>query len=294
MKIKKPKVYYLKNISPSKIARLLEVLGRELKGEVAVKIDLKYDELLLTPELVYSFVDVLGGTVVENCVERNGAFLNLEGMKRELDMLGFSAVAPVDILDGAGEIKLSVAEFKNLKGENFVGSNILKYNSMLVLSEFNGEIEGAYYGGALNNLSLGMASKTGKLWIKSAGFTKDLDVAINHSSKIENVTMSKAEAGKSIVDYFTRANLIYVNVTDDIAVDGDCGNICEKRNVTRFGIYASTDPVALDQACFDAVRRTSKAKLSATIEQKEKEFEMLLNCGEEIGLGERDYELIEI
>jgi len=294
VKIKKPKVYYTKNVTKTTLLRLIEVMGRSLKGDVAIKIDLSNEDILLTPEIVSVFTDFYGGTIVENSVERNGAILSVDGMKNELNSLGFSSIAPVDILDCEGEIKLSVAEFKNLKGENFVGLDAVQYNSMLVLSEFNGEAGNNSFGGAINNLSIGMASKGGKQWINSAGFTKDRDVEIDHNDKIENIIMSKAEAGKSVVDYFTRANLIYMNITDDIAVDGDCGNICEKRNVTGYGIYASVDPVALDQACFDAVSRDSRVKTSATIEQKEKEFDLLLQYAEEMGLGERLYELIEI
>lgn len=294
VRIKKPKVYYIKNLTNSKISRLFELMGREFLGNTGVKIDISNGGELWTADLVYSIADKLCGTCVDTCIEREGAILSVDGMAQEFNRLGFVNFGGVDILDKDGESLLEISKSGNLKGETFVGAGLLDYDNLVVLSEVYGEVTNKNYGGAINNLSIGLASKGGKMWINSAGFTKDYDVVIDHNDKIENVLMSRAEAAKAVVDHFTRAKLMYINITEDVAIDGDCGNICDKRNVTGCGVYASLDPVAVDQACFDATTRKSRIKRNAYQQQREKDIEFLLESAESMALGERDYELVEI
>ena len=294
VRIKKPKVYYIKNLTNSKLSRLFELLGREFVGNTGVKIDISNGGKLWTADLVNCVADKVCGTCVDTCVERDGAILSVDGMEKELESLGFMNFGGVDILDKDGETVLEIAKSGNLKGETFVSSGLLEYDNLIILSEVYGEGANKNYGGAINNLSLGLASKGGKMWINSAGFTKDYDVVIDHNDKVENVLISRAEAAKGVVDHFTRANLMYINITQDVAIDGDCGNICDKRNVTGYGIYASLDPVAVDQACFDATTRKSRIKRTAYQQQREKDIEFLLESAESMALGERDYELVEI
>ena len=296
VRIKKPKVYFTKEITPTKLKEIFEILGRELKGSVAVKISTGEPggHHYLKPELIGELVSSLNGTIVECNTAYKGKRFNTKDHMEAVKLHGFNKIAPVEILDAKGEISLPIGVSGHLQGENFVGKGLEKYNSMLVLSHFKGHAMGGF-GGALKNISIGLASKNGKAWIHSAGFTKDVDVMWGHVDNQDAFLESMAEASKSVIDYLGRANIVYINVANNLSVDCDCDNNPAPPEIDDIGIFASVDPVAIDQACYDAIINLSDPrKKSFTDRMEEKHAIHLVEWAEKLGLGERNYQLVEI
>ena len=197
-------------------------------------------------------------------------------------------------MDENGEVPLPVGVQGHLQGVNFVGANLINYDSMLVLSHFKGHQMGGF-GGALKNISIGIASREGKAWIHSAGFTKDVDVMWRHVDNQVAFLESMAEASKSVIDHFGRTNMVYINVANNLSIDCDCNNNPAKPEIPDIGIFASVDPVAVDQACYDAIINLDDPnKKSFTDRMEEKQAVHLLEWADRLALGERDYQLIEI
>ena len=296
IRIKKPKVYFSKEITPEKLVEIFERVGRELNGRVAVKISTGEPggHHYLKPELIKDLVQKLDGTIVECNTAYKGRRFDTESHYQAVKEHGFTEIAPVDILDGENEIALKVAAAGHLQGENFVGGHLTDYDSMLMLSHFKGHAMGGF-GGALKNMSIGLASKYGKAWIHSAGFTKDPDVMWSHVDNQDAFLESMAEACKSVIDHFSRANLVYIYVANNLSIDCDCDNNPAPPEIDDIGIYASVDPVAIDQACYDAIiNLTDEKKKAFTDRMKEKNAVHLLEWAEILSLGKREYELIEI
>ena len=191
------------------------------------------------------------------------------------------------MLDEKEEIALSVNNPKYIK-ENYVGKNIENYDSILVLSHFKGHPMGGY-GGALKNISIGLASSHGKANIHGAGKPDEMWTA-DHDSFLE----SMAEAAKTIIDY-EKGNMVFINIMANMSVDCDCCAVAEDPCMKDIGILASTDPVALDQACIDLVYNSKDSGKDHLIERIESRNGLLtIKTAEEIGVGTRKYELIKI
>lgn len=296
IRIKKPKVYFSREISSSKLKELFDAVGRELNGKVAVKISTGEPggHHYLKPELIGELVNGIRGTIVECNTAYRGKRFDTKDHLEAAKLHGFFEIAPVEILDADGEISLPVEFVGHLQGENFVGKGIEKYDSMLVLSHFKGHAMGGF-GGALKNISIGLASRNGKAWIHSAGFTKDVDVMWSHVDDQDAFLESMAEASKSVVDYIGRANMVYINVANNLSIDCDCDNNPAPPEIDDIGIFASVDPVAIDQACYDAIINLSDPrKKSFTDRMEEKHAIHLVEWADKLGLGERTYQLIEI
>lgn len=283
-------VYMTKEITPESLVRIYHALGISLPGSVAVKISTGEPggRNFLQPELIRNLVQELKGTIVEcNTAyegRRNTSKAHWETMRDH----GFTAIAPCDILDEEDHMPLPVTGGFHLT-ENYVGSHLQSYDSMLMLSHFKGHAMGGF-GGALKNMSIGLASSYGKIWIHSSGTsTRFEDVfTADHDSFLE----SMADAERSVMDYMGRENIVYINVANRLSVDCDCDAHPHDPEMGDIGIFASTDPVALDQACVDAVYASEDGGKAALIERIESRNGIhTVEAAHSLGLGSRGYEL---
>lgn len=290
----KSKVYFSKTITPENIVEMYKVLKKELSGNVAVKVHSgeKGNQNFLRPEFLKNIIEYVNGTVVE-C---NTAYIGKrETTKKHMKLMeyhGWSKLFNVDILDSEGPDKvLEIPEGKIIK-KNYIGKNIDNYESMLVISHFKGHPMGGY-GGALKQLAIGVASSKGKRYIHCCGKENGsyLDM---FSVKQEEFLESMADAAKSIVDYY-KDNIVYINIMCNMSVDCDCCAVAKDPCIKDIGILASLDPVAIDQACIDLVYNSSdegKEHLIKRIESKNGIH--TIEAAAELGIGSREYELIEI
>ncbi len=287
--MEKQKVYFIKEVSPANAIRAFEALGVKLEGNVAVKLHSGEpgNQNFLRPAFMKDIVEHVGGTIVECNTAYDGGRNTTEAHRKTMQLHGWVEIADVDIMDAEGEMELPVAGGKHLD-KNFVGKTLPEYDSMLVLSHFKGHPMGGY-GGALKNISIGLASTYGKMYIHGV---KDVDNfwTSDHDSFLECM----ADAAKSIVDHFG-GKMAFVNIMCNMSVDCDCCAVAADPKIGDIGILASLDPVALDQACIDLVYASDdegKADLIERIESKNGIH--TIEAAAEIGLGSREYELIEI
>ena len=283
------KVYFTEKITSESLLEIYKKLNVDLKGKVAVKVHSgeKGNQNYLKPLFYKELIDYVNGTVVECNTAYEGERNTTEKHLKLLENHEWTKYFNVDLLDEKEEIALPVNNPKHIK-ENYVGKNIENYDSMLVLSHFKGHPMGGY-GGALKNISIGLASSHGKANIHGAGKPDEMWTA-DHDSFLE----SMAEAAKTVVDY-EKGNMVFINVMANISVDCDCCAVAEDPCMKDIGILASTDPVALDQACIDLVYNSKDPGKEHLIERIESRNGLLtIKTAEEIGVGKRKYELIKI
>ena len=284
----KSKVYFTREISSEKLLEIYKKLGVELKGKVAVKVHSgeKGNQNYLKPLFYKDIIDYVKGTVVECNTAYDGARNTSEKHLKLLEEHEWSKYYNVDLLDKDAELELPVKEGKHLK-VNYVGKNIENYDSMLVLSHFKGHPMGGF-GGSLKNLSIGLASSYGKANIHGAGNPEDIWTS-DHDSFLE----SMAEADKTIMDY--EKNIAFINVMANMSVDCDCCAVAEDPCMKDIGILASADPVALDQACIDLVYNSKDPGRDHLVERIEsRNGTHTIDEAEKIGIGNKEYELVEI
>jgi len=286
----KSKVFFTKEITAESLQKMYHALGVELKGKVAVKISTGEPggHNFLKPELIRDLVQELNGTIVECNTAYAGRRNTTEEHWKAIREHGFPSIAPCDIMDEDGEMSIPVVGGTHLK-ENFVGAHLANYDSMLMLSHFKGHAMGGF-GGALKNMSIGIASSHGKAHIHGVGVPEDLWMA-DHDSFLECM----AEADKAVMDYMGRDNLVYINVANRLSVDCDCDSNPHEPEMADLGIFASVDPVAVDQACVDAVYNSPDPGKAALIERMESRNGIhTVERAAELGLGNREYEIIEV
>ncbi|MBR2909699.1 MAG: DUF362 domain-containing protein [Clostridia bacterium] len=291
----KSKVYFTKNITADSLTKIYEALNTSLNGKVAVKISTGEPggHNFLSPLLIKPLVNKLNGTIVECCTAYKGRRFEPQEHWKAIKEHGFFDIAPCDILDESGEIEISVTGGKHLT-YNLVGANIQKYNSMLMLSHFKGHQMGGF-GGALKNMSIGLASRNGKALIHSWGNTTDLQKFWSYSHNQDAFLESMAEACQSVVSYFKPENIVYINVANNLSIDCDCNNNPAKPEMEDIGIFASLDPVALDKCCYDQiVNSKDKGKTSLVKRMEEKHAILIVEEAERLGLGSQEYEIINI
>lgn len=286
----KAKVYFSPVITPEKVLELYKMLGKNLEGNVAIKVHSgeKGNQNFLRPDFWKTVIDHVGGTVVECNTAYEGERNTTERHRRLFADHGWTKHFSVDLLDAEGpDLELSIPDGKIIK-KNFVGKAIESYDSMLVLSHFKGHPMGGY-GGALKQLSIGVASSFGKAYIHGAGDPEKIWSA-DHDSFLE----SMADAASCICDYFGDG-LAYINVMKNMSVDCDCCAVAEDPCMKDIGILASLDPVAIDQACVDLVYASSDEGRPHLIERIESRNGIhTLEAAAALGFGSREYELIEI
>ena len=283
-------VYFSRTITPEKVLELYKLVNKELPGKVAIKVHSgeKGNQNFLKPDFWKPIIAHVGGTVVECNTAYDGQRNVTERHVRLLADHGWSKYFPVDLLDAQGpDKKLDIPNGKVIK-ENYVGKDIENYDSMLVLSHFKGHPMGGY-GGALKQLSIGVASSFGKAYIHGAGEPEKIWTA-DHDSFLE----SMADAAGSVVDYFG-GNLVYINVMKNMSVDCDCCAVAEDPCIADIGILASADPIAIDQACIDLVYATDDPGKAHFLERVESRNGVhTIEAAAELGYGTREYTLVEV
>ncbi len=286
----KSKVYFSRTITPEKVLELYQVLDKKLNGKVAVKVHSgeKGNQNFLHPEFWRDVVSHVGGTVVECNTAYEGERNTTAKHVKLFSDHGWTKYFDVDLLDAQGpDMELNIPSGKVIK-KNYVGKNIVNYDSMLVLSHFKGHPMGGF-GGALKQLSIGVASSFGKAYIHGAGEPAKIWTA-DHDAFLE----SMADAAGSVVDYF-KGNIIYINVMKNMSVDCDCCAKAEDPCIADIGILVSDDPIAIDQACVDLVYSCSDPGKPHLIDRIESRNGIhTIEAAAELGYGSREYELIEI
>ena len=293
--MEKAKVYFTKEISPESLVRIYEALGKTLPGKVAVKISTGESSRSnhLRPALIGRLVQKLDGSIVECCTAYGGNRQNIRKHWKEIEERGYKEIAPVDIMDEFGEFSIPIEGGFHLN-EDIVGSGLKSYDSVLVLSHFKGHIM-AGMGGALKNIAIGIASSHGKANIHSAGKTRDTKLCWVERAKQDDFLESMADACKAVIGHVGAENMLYVSVANRLSVDCDCDGKPHEPEMADLGIFASTDPVALDQACYDAVQNADDPGKAALIKRMaERHAIHTVEAAAELGLGSRDYELISI
>ncbi|HWT74515.1 MAG TPA: DUF362 domain-containing protein [Mobilitalea sp.] len=288
--MEKAKVYFTTEITPESLQWIYDEMGVKLKGKVAVKISSGEPggHNFLKPSLIKNLVKELKGTIVECNTAYEGRRNTTEEHWRAIQEHGFPEIAPCDIMDEEGEISIPVINGTHLK-ENFVGSHLQNYDSMLMLSHFKGHLMGGF-GGALKNMSIGVASAYGKAIIHGVGKPEEVWTA-DHDSFLE----SMADADKSVVEYMGSENIVYINVANRLSVDCDCDSHPHEPEMGDIGIFASTDPVAIDQACYDAVINSPDPGKAALIERMNSRNAIhTVETAAAHGIGVREYEIINI
>ena len=293
--MEKAKVYFTKEITPESVIKMYETLGLKLQGKVAVKLHSgeQGNQNYLKPEFVQKIVEYVNGTVVECNTAYNGERNTTEKHKKLLDEHGWTKYFNVDLLDAEGPDKELDVQNGKVLTKNYLGKNIVNYDSMLVLSHFKGHPMGGY-GGALKQLSIGCASSEGKSWIHSAGKSKNQYEIWDNLPEQDKFLEAMADAASSVHNLF-KDKIIYINIMCNLSVDCDCCAVAENPCMKDIGILASTDPIAIDQACIDLVYNSNDKGKEHFIERVETRHGIhTIEAASELGLGTREYELIEI
>jgi len=284
------KVYFSKEITGQKVLELYRLLGKELDGNVAVKVHSgeRGNQNFLKPDFWKPVIEYVNGTVVECNTAYEGARNTTERHEKLMEEHGWNKNFSVDILDAEGpDLVLPIKNGKNIT-QNYVGKNIKNYDSMLVLSHFKGHPMGGY-GGAIKQLSIGIASSYGKGYIHGVGNPDNFWTSV-HDQFLE----SMAEAAESVVDLF-KGNIVYINVMKNMSVDCDCCAKAEDPCIADIGILISDDPIAIDQACIDLVYGCADPNKGHLIERIESRNGIhTIEKAAELGYGSRAYELIEV
>ena len=286
----KSKVFFTRTITPDKVLELYKMTEKTLPGKVAIKLHSGEvgNQNFLKPDFWQPVIEHVGGTVVECNTAYDGERNTTEKHLITIEKHGWSKYFDVDLLDAEGpDLELAIPNGKRIS-KNYVGKNLANYDSLLVLSHFKGHPMGGY-GGALKQLSIGIASSYGKAYIHGAGVPEEIWTA-DHDSFLE----SMADAAASITDYF-KDKVIYVNVMKNMSVDCDCCAVAEDPCMKDIGILVSLDPVAIDQACIDLVYAADDPGRDHLIERIESRNGIhTIEAAAALGLGSREYELITV
>ena len=293
--MEKSKVYFTKEITPESLIKIYEALGKDLKGKVAVKISTGEPggHNFLNPNLIKDLVTKLNSTIVECNTAYSGRRSSTEEHWKAIKEHGFLDIAKVDIMDEEGDMPIPVENGFHLK-ENYVGAHLKNYDSMLMLSHFKGHAMGGF-GGALKNMSIGIGSSNGKAWIHTAAKTKNPAELWDNLPEQDDFLESMADACKGVMDFMGRDNILYINLANNLSVDCDCDSNPHAPEMADLGIFASTDPVALDQACYDAVVNADDEGKAALIERMDSRHGIhTVEAANQLGLGSREYEIVNI
>ena len=286
----KSKVYFCKTIAPEKVVELFQMTGKTLEGKTAIKIHSGEvgNQNFLKPDFWKPIIEHVGGTVVECNTAYEGSRDTTAKHMKTLREHGWSKYFDVELMDAEGpDLELAIPNGKKIK-KNFVGKTLTNYDSLLVLSHFKGHPMGGY-GGAIKQLSIGLASSLGKGYIHGVGDTNNF-WGSDHDSFLE----SMADAASSVIDYF-KENIVYINVMKNMSVDCDCCAVAEDPCMADIGILASLDPIAIDQACLDLVYASDDPGRDHLLQRIEsKNGVHTIEAAADLGYGSREYELIHV
>ena len=293
--MEKSKVYFTKEITPESLIKIYEAMGKELTGKVAVKLSTGEagGHYYLNPNLIKDLVHKVNGTIIECNTAYAGKRNTTKDHWETIKDHGFMEIAKVDIMDEEGDMAITVENGFHLK-ENYVGEHLKNYDSILVLSHFKGHAMGGF-GGALKNISIGIGSSNGKAWIHTAGKTKKPEELWDNLPEQDHFLESMADASKAVIDYIGKENMLYINVANNLSVDCDCDSNPHAPEMADLGIFASVDPVALDQACYDAVINAEDQGKKALIERMDSRHGIhTVEAANKLGIGNREYEIVNI
>lgn len=285
-----PEVYMFKEITSENLVRVYKTLGREAKGKVAVKVSTGEPggHNFLQPQLIKALVQQVNGTIVECNTAYGGRRSSTAAHLKTAKEHGFTAIAPVVIMDAGGETRIPIENGRHLKYD-IVGKAFLDYDFTIILSHFKGHAMGGF-GGAVKNMSIGIASANGKRYIHSAGATSTRWSGASQNDFLE----SMAEAAKAVADHCGE-NILYISIANNLSVDCDCDSSPADPQMGDIGILASLDPVALDRACTDLVRSSEDHGKIHLIERIDSRNGMhTLEYAEQIGLGSQTYKLVTL
>lgn len=293
--MEKSKVYFSKEITPENVIKMYETLGVKLPGKIAIKLHSGEhgNQNYLRAEFVKPMIEYLKGTVVECNTAYDGARNSTEKHKELMKEHNWTKYFDVDIMDAEGpDLVLDIPNGKVIK-ENYVGKNLENYDSMLVLSHFKGHPMGGF-GGAIKQLSIGVSSSAGKSWIHSAGKTLKQEELWDNVAKQDDFLEAMADAASSVVKHFGK-NIVYINIMCNLSVDCDCCAVAEDPCMKDIGILASTDPIAIDQACVDLIYNSKDPGRDHFVQRVERQHGIhTIEAANELGFGTREYELINI
>lgn len=290
------KVFFSREITPEKVIEMYDALGITLPGRVAAKVHSgeKGNQNFLRPQFWKPVIDKVGGTVVECNTTYEGMRNSAKKHVELLSYHGWSKYFDVDIMDSEKPDLAVPVKGGKVLSENRLGRNIKNYDSMIVLSHFKGHPMGGY-GGALKQLSIGCASSEGKSLIHSAGYTDDQNIVWKHVAPQDRFLEAMAEAAATVTEMFN-GKIAYINIMCNLSVDCDCCAVAEDPCMKDIGILSSADPVALDQACVDLIYAAKDDPGQAHfLERLESRHGIhTIEAAEMLGIGSRDYELIEM
>ncbi|MGN1379152.1 MAG: DUF362 domain-containing protein [Bacilli bacterium] len=288
-------VYFTKNITPESLVKIYKKINSPLNGNIAIKLHSGEDgnQNYVKPEFVKDLIDYVNGTVVECNTAYNGQRNSTEKHLKLLEKHGWNKYFDVDLLDkDDNDLVLDIPNGKVIK-KNYVGRNLTKYDSMLVLSHFKGHPMGGF-GGALKQLSIGIASSRGKSYIHSAGKTLDQNEVWKLNTKQDLFLESMADAATSVVNYF-KGKIVYINILCNLSVDCDCCAKAENPCMKDIGILLSLDPVAIDKASVDLVYSSEDAGKTHLIERIESRNGLhTIEEAEKRGIGTTKYKIVDI
>jgi len=292
--MEKSKVYFTKEITGESIVKMYKKLGKELTGKIAIKIHSgeEGNQNYIGPEYMKPIIEYTKGTIVECNTAYPGERTNNEDHDRLMERHGWSKYFDVDIMDREGDKEVEIPNGKVIK-KNYLGTHIDNYDSMLVISHFKGHPMGGF-GGALKQLSIGCASRKGKAYIHGAGTTDDPDYVWSNLPEQDKFLESMADAASSVVNMF-KDNILFINIMKNMSVDCDCCAEAEDPCLKDIGILASTDPVAIDKACIDLVKKSNDEGREHFLERvTSRHGEHTIEAANELGFGTIEYELIEL
>lgn len=288
-------VYFSKDLDGKHIKDLYKLFEGKLSGNIAIKLHSgeEGNQNFLRPEYLKDIIDYVNGTVVECNTAYDGARNTSEKHLKTLKDHGWSKYFKVDLLDEEDNDLVLPVENGFVLDKNYVGNDLSKYDSLLVLSHFKGHPMGGY-GGALKQLSIGIASSRGKAWIHSAGKTTDQHTLWNNLAKQDTFLEAMADAASSVVRYF-KGNSLYINIMKNMSVDCDCCAIAEDPCMKDIGVLISDDPVAIDKACIDLVMNSNDPGKEHFMERVNSRHGLhTIEAAEKLGIGTTDYKLIEV
>ena len=289
-------VYFTNDLSPNGVKKIFEKLNPSLGQKVAVKLHSgeKGNQNFIKPDFWQALIDSIDGTVVECNTAYPGARNTTKKHRQLISEHGWDLYFKVDLLDGEEpDLELPIPNGTVIKVV-YVGKNLVNYDSMLVLSHFKGHPMGGY-GGALKQLSIGVASSRGKAYIHSGGYTLDQNIVWENTCPQLKFLEAMADAASAVHNYFN-GKIAYINVMKNMSVDCDCCSVAEDPCIKDIGILASLDPVAIDQACIDLVKAAKDDSGQAHFLERvnSRQGEHTIEAAEALGFGSRDYKLVNI
>ncbi len=289
-------VYFTKDLSPDGLDKIFKKLNPTLGKDIAIKLHSgeKGNQNFLRPSFWQKLIDKLDGTVVECNTAYPGARNTTARHLKLMEEHEWAKYFKFDLLDAEEpDVVFDIPNGKVIKAD-YLGKNIINYDSLLVLSHFKGHPMGGF-GGALKQLSIGCASSRGKAYIHSGGYTKDPEVVWDHICPQLSFLEAMADAASVVHNYF-KGHVAYINVMKNMSVDCDCCEVAEDPCLKDIGILASLDPIAIDQACIDLVKAaTDDPGQTHFLERvNSRQGEHILEAASDLGFGNREYTLINI